>query len=1437
MAGLGAGEAAAASPGLTVGAIVAYECFLDETAGSASWRVGSILALPSSPSSAGDDTVEGGAARTAGRSTNSMNDPKFLKSTPQNASRVDGSAPDDKERSAAVVATPPLVPASACQTVLIQPWISLASTAGAHGDAGHASPSGGPHSPSPSPEQHGVARAVRLAEINAMQRELEEIEHFARGEGAGDAGVYPTTAASRRCTSAACGGEDDGNDRRLAGELLHAYTRVLGFRTESRGHSHLRADDLHRGSEESATAVVVDSDDDDGINPELTRQIEHKLAEFRKRASNMLSGMQTARRNERDLQAAQKRVQVSLEDAKRQLREAQKKVQRIDKRHLHEIQGYRLPPVVVKHVMDAVLCVLGETAKNWTDVVTAMRSPSFISNVGSLHHGQLALADVQELKKNFISNPRFSYADVLKGSHALGQFHEWVIRQLQLMEAGSAHAEFMREKEESNQELAIAREKMEAEAAELRHLEEELEALMREQTRQLQERRSGTLTPCPTGVEGLSQRPSSPLTNVLLPASGSQGAATTSPQRTRRPSTHAASGAESPMSTSVQLRAAVADSVEAMASSNGAPAIGGDAQRRSSTSVTAISVPSGSASAPHTAADAAAAMADGAMKMTMGGVAAASHPPTAVLLTQQQQQVPVMVPPGTQWICPHPCALQSRTYVLRSSILCVLGHQQERTGEKPGETSPDNGTATPARDMFELTTAQQQFVAEALHGPARALPPLSPSSATAGSARSSHATIVTQHTKAFTEKEWETVVRDSPDELCRAFMEDVAMICHVPSRAVTDVAWVLRGLHVQCAVCHPSTDSSKAVQAALEKEAYPTVMALYAQRQRVPDSLDDESTRQLHQAMRLASMEDEIRAAQQPEAEARRETESLRDAFEREKQAFMEKMAVAQTSSQAGTHDDVRADLTLQEALEERTAQLGHVQASLAETQAKAKRAEDQLATAQAHLVSAEKRAAKVKADAEAARTAADLAAIQAEKTLEDLGSQLRAAHAAFEGERTRHQTELDEAQAAAAARETRLRQQLDAMKHRLADAQPREEPMEKEEKTQQDFTAAADARRAAEHAAQVAELERKLREASSAQAALQAEHRHLREELERAQAQATEKEKTRLRLLENMESVRKQMEYPQQHGARRAAIPVEHYRKNGFERAHVRAAEADAALVEALRAQLTATEVATNFCRAELEAQKSAEAAARERQAVRHAAVTAIREKIEDLAESVTIAADRPRQPPQQLASEKERFIGELIAQLGEVEDEKAEINTATARAQRSFATMQREVSDAQGRAAQLEEARRTACKELQAMTATVSAEDAGNSVTDAELVHSGSMQDHQEALVDISERVLAASAALTSASDALATYQQQRAVEPKQEEAFIANVFFESDGRYRRPNREGAELAAQIMGEVYDAATGTFLSRHQWAWMHVCLGVLLLFSFTTLQYKKYDV
>ncbi|KAG5506622.1 hypothetical protein JIQ42_06874 [Leishmania sp. Namibia] len=996
------GIVAADRPELTVGAIVAYECLLDGTAGTTTWRVGSILALPSS--SFTGDTVNADATATTEQSVRPKEGRQTsVEDAPQKTSRT-GSGSQDEEENASAMSTWPLVPSSACQTVLIQPWISWASATDAHGDAGHVKQSdaaarapttaagGGASSGSPSPHQHAVTPVIRLAEIEAIQAELAEIQRFAQGEDDVDADVS------------------------LAAALSQACTRVFASSPQPRV----------CGSEAGMTAEGGGGED---IGAELAQQIEQKRVEFGQRVERILSELRTTRNRERELREAHKTLQVSLEDAKQQLRDAQEKVQRIDKRHLREIQGYRLPPAGVKLVMDAVFCVLGETTTSWTDMVAVMRHPSFIAKVVTFDHARLTPAAVQVLKEHFISNPRFSYADALKGSRALGQFHEWVMRQMQLVEAGSAHAKFMAEKSASGAALAAARQNIEAETAALRHVEEELETLRCQQTRRLQKRRSGTRNTHPSGGDEVPPGGSPPSTNFLASAPEPQGEATASLRRS-------ATKAESSTSEPARLRATGTPAVvptastEATASYNAAAGVDHDgAQRQSSTLVKGTTVPVRCASAPHTATNPVTAE-DGSTTTTTDGVAAADPPLPAPTLAQQQQQLLEMVPPGAQWMCPEQGTLPT-SYILRSSILCIVSHQQEHRSHTPRQASLDSGTRALEPNLLQLTTAQQHLIAAALRHLLPALPP-----------------------------------------------------------------------------------------------PYPT-----------------------------------------------------------------------------------------------------------------------------------------------------------------------------------------------AAAREQQLTEE-------------------------------------------------------------------------------------------------------QQQAATAKAL----------------ACEAEAALIDALWAQLTATEAATNFCRATLESQRAAALAAKERQTARWAAVSAIREKIEKLAESCTVAAADVRcRGWKQRAVEKKSLTRELIVQLKGVEKEKAEVKASIAKARSLFAALQQQVLNSQGRAVQLKEARRAAREKLEALTKESSREEGSDFDTETELVSRTNVQEQQEVLVSITESVRAASTALKSVSDALETHQQQRAAEPKEEKALIAKMFREADGRMR--NHEGSNLAAQIMMDVHKAATGSFPRRHQWTWMNVCLGALLLLSLTTLQYKKYRV
>ncbi|KPI88420.1 kinetoplast-associated protein-like protein [Leptomonas seymouri] len=719
---------------LKVGAIVAYACLLDEAVGATSWRVGAVRAIPVS-----------------------------TQPTPNPSA---------------------LIGKTMCQALLVQPWVSLAAMpaddsitegkAGKHksGNAVEAAANGvSPSSSTPSPRPLPVVTAaVRFAEIDAMQKELEELQRGASGDSCGEVNNHDNG------TAYPCEDEDE----QLVRTLSQAYTRVLAASNEA--------------------AAPTDA------NPELSRQISEKRNELRKRIEQSLAKMKETRKQQHDLQLAQEDAQKSLQSARHQLREAQEKVQEINTRALWEIQGYRLPPAVVKHVMGAVLCVLGERASSWQEVVMVVRTPSFISRVAQFDPTELSPTRARELKKKYLSDPQFSHEVAMKGSQALVQFQEWVMRQVQHTDADDDLAKFLKQKEAVTAALAASRQQLMADAAELRHLEEELDALMHQQEELLMK---GS-TPSIDGAEKPSRQPreaaaqqqprpekqqESREEHAQQPSATSQGV--TSHSRPRQPSAAPAADnlfSESPAPISVRLRAAAAAAASRAY------------VKELSTSTAA-----------------------GAAATTSSHMQTWSRPSSTVA---QQQKIFALIPPGPQWVCPPP-GMVHNTYILRSSVLCVLGYLPRSSGgSRDADLAVGDTTSAPLEDhVFELTNAQHQFVLDAIQQPLNERPPMPLTEEETAAEAARHFTITTHHIKSFDGEEWAMVAEHSPEELRRAIVDDVAAICEVPNRSVTGVEWMLGGLHVQCDVCHPASVSRDALQQALEDSAFPTVMALYESRQ------------------------------------------------------------------------------------------------------------------------------------------------------------------------------------------------------------------------------------------------------------------------------------------------------------------------------------------------------------------------------------------------------------------------------------------------------------------------------------------------------------------------------------------------------------------------------------------------------------------------------
>ncbi|KAL7700615.1 kinetoplast-associated protein-like protein [Lotmaria passim] len=983
---------------LKVGAVVAYECLLDEAAGTTSWRIGTVRALTTS-TGRGSTSADFNTPYTAVKDGLYLAEEEIVMMT----SAQPTPQQQQHESSPHSPAPSPAISKTKCQTVLIQPWISLAATpAGtsnnsnmndySSGDADNkggkvikanvgAMKGGKPTSSSTScgasPRLLPAANlAVRSADIVVLQRELEEIQRFARGDG----------------------GAEDAEEKRLAKTLWQACMRIMLTSTaadlEGSGVQHLNS---------SGSGGDADGNHRDAT-AELTRKIDAKRKEFRQRVEQLLAEMKETRKQQRDLLETQAKAEQILQDARRQLREAQEKVQRIDTRALREIQGYRFPPAVVKLVMSAVLCVLGEKAATWQEVVSVMRTPAFIARVATFDATQLTHARVYELKRNYLSDPHFSHEDAMKGSQSLEQLHEWVMRQVQLADADADLARFLAQKESSTAALAATRQKMVTDAAELQHLEEELDVLLHERMRQNKELTKNGRS---SAAEGENQRQQPPPSQDFRPSTTSPPATPRSHSRQLSAGASATdnASADSPEPISTHLR------TNAAASQVSGKELSTDGAATAATDDTPMSGPSSS----------------------LNTATSARTSSTAV---QLQQQAFALFPPGPQWVCV-PEGIIHSIYVLRSSILCVLDCQASDDAAKDNE-SDDDATALSDTSVFELTKAQQQFICDAMQQPLNERPPVplteEEAAAAAAEAAARQSSVTTHHTKSFDGEEWDMVVEDSPDELRRAIVDDVAALCEVPNRAVTSVTWVLGSLYVECDVCHPASMTSAAVQAAMEDGAYPAVMALYEGRQRLRDSLEEDATRQLQQASRLAMMEEEIQAAQQAEASAKRDLQKVRENFERQQHELAEQIAVAQTSSQVDCLDEAREYIALREAMQD--------------VQAAVKERDGQIARLQARLRTLQ----EAQQDAEAKQAAARALEAKHSKALAEAGQKLDAA-----------QKELADAeQRANAAQEQAIRTQKQAAAEKSEHEQALKDVQANAEKAKKEAAAAAAAEAAA---------------------------------------------------------------------------------------------------------------------------------------------------------------------------------------------------------------------------------------------------------------------------------------------------------------------------------------------------------------------------------------
>lgn len=115
--------------------------------------------------------------------------------------------------------------------------------------------------------------------------------------------------------------------------------------------------------------------------------------------------------------------------------EVQKQVKQLKESDWREIRSYVKPPDIVKLIMEATLITLGEKMYDWHYILKVIRQRDFMKRLMDFDSLSISSSARRLLRKEYLSNPRFTHEDAMEGSRALGVLERWVSSQLTTSEA------------------------------------------------------------------------------------------------------------------------------------------------------------------------------------------------------------------------------------------------------------------------------------------------------------------------------------------------------------------------------------------------------------------------------------------------------------------------------------------------------------------------------------------------------------------------------------------------------------------------------------------------------------------------------------------------------------------------------------------------------------------------------------------------------------------------------------------------------------------------------------------------------------------------------------------------------------------------------------------------------------------------------------------
>ena len=133
-----------------------------------------------------------------------------------------------------------------------------------------------------------------------------------------------------------------------------------------------------------------------------------------------------------EIRQRQEVVNRDLAQAEPALIEAQKAVKGIQKKFLDELRMMAAPPALVKMTLEAVLCLITNSAKtlDWAEIKVGMRKEDFIPNIINFNTESLNPNVSKKIEKNFLESKDWDLDRINRASQAAGPMAKWVESQV-----------------------------------------------------------------------------------------------------------------------------------------------------------------------------------------------------------------------------------------------------------------------------------------------------------------------------------------------------------------------------------------------------------------------------------------------------------------------------------------------------------------------------------------------------------------------------------------------------------------------------------------------------------------------------------------------------------------------------------------------------------------------------------------------------------------------------------------------------------------------------------------------------------------------------------------------------------------------------------------------------------------------------------------------